>query len=57
MRSARALIAALRERTGGRLRVAGIGGEQMGEQGRRSLVPLGDLAVAGRRRSVAAGAA
>jgi lipid-A-disaccharide synthase len=42
-----ALIAALRERTGGRLRVAGIGGEQMAEQGLESLVPLADLAVAG----------
>ena len=42
-----ALIGALRERTGGRLRVAGIGGERMAEQGLKSLVPLGDLAVAG----------
>src|SRR5712691_1538272 len=42
-----ALIAALRERTGGRLRVAGIGGELMAAQGLDSLVPLGDLAVAG----------
>lgn len=42
-----ALIAALRERTGGRLRVAGIGGEQMEAHGLRSLVPLSDLAVAG----------
>ena len=41
------LIAALRERTGGRLRVAGIGGEQMAAQGVDTLVPLGDLAVAG----------
>ena len=42
-----ALIAALRRRTGGRLRVAGIGGERMREQGLESLVPLGDLAVMG----------
>jgi len=42
-----ALIGALRERTGGRLRVAGIGGEQMAAQGVQSLVPLSDLAVAG----------
>jgi lipid-A-disaccharide synthase len=42
-----ALIAALRERTGGRLRIAGIGGEAMAEQGLASLVPLADLAVAG----------
>jgi len=42
-----ALIRALRERTGGRLRVAGIGGESMAERGVVSLVPLSDLAVAG----------
>src|SRR5438045_3798122 len=42
-----ALIAALRERTGGALRIAGIGGERMAEQGLTSLVPLSDLAVAG----------
>jgi lipid-A-disaccharide synthase len=42
-----ALIAALKERTGGCVRVAGIGGERMAEQGLTSLVPLGDLAVAG----------
>ena len=41
------LIAALRQRTGGNLRIAGIGGERMGEEGLESLVPLGDLAVAG----------
>jgi lipid-A-disaccharide synthase len=41
------LIAALRERTEGRVRVAGIGGERMAEQGLDSLVPLADLAVAG----------
>src|SRR5438445_10786570 len=42
-----ALIAALRERTGGRLRIAGIGGESMAQEGLTSLVPLADLAVAG----------
>jgi lipid-A-disaccharide synthase len=41
------LIAALRQRTGGNLRIAGIGGERMREEGLESLVPLGDLAVAG----------
>lgn len=42
-----ALIAALRERIGDRLRIAGIGGEQMREQGVESLAPLADLAIAG----------
>lgn len=42
-----ALIAALRERTAGRVRVAGVGGELMEAQGLKSLVPLADLAVAG----------
>jgi lipid-A-disaccharide synthase len=42
-----ALIAALRQRIGGRLRIAGIGGERMREQGINSLAPLSDLAVAG----------
>ena len=42
-----ALIAALRERAGGGIRFAGIGGESMAEQGLSSLVPLSDLAVAG----------
>jgi lipid-A-disaccharide synthase len=42
-----ALIAALRERTSGRLRIAGIGGELMAAEGLASLVPLSDLAVAG----------
>jgi lipid-A-disaccharide synthase len=41
------LIAALRQRAGGGLRVAGIGGERMQEEGLESLVPLADLAVAG----------
>jgi lipid-A-disaccharide synthase len=42
-----ALIAALRQRTGGRLRVAGVGGERMQAEGVKSLVPLRDLAVMG----------
>ena len=42
-----ALIAALRQRTGGSLRIAGIGGERMREQGLESLVPLRDLAIIG----------
>jgi len=42
-----ALIAALRRRTRGKLRVAGVGGERMLEEGVESLIPLGDLAVAG----------
>src|SRR5438045_1474120 len=42
-----ALIRAVRKRTGGRVRVAGVGGESMAEQGFASLVPLSDLAVAG----------
>src|SRR5580704_2179802 len=42
-----ALIAALRRRTDGGLRVAGIGGERMREQGIESLAPLSDLAIAG----------
>ena len=42
-----ALIAALRQRTGGKLRIAGIGGERMREQGLDSLVPIGDLAIMG----------
>jgi lipid-A-disaccharide synthase len=42
-----ALIAALRERVGNGLRIAGIGGEQMAAEGLLSLVPLSDLAVGG----------
>jgi lipid-A-disaccharide synthase len=41
------LIEALRRRTGGNLRIAGVGGERMREQGLDSLVPLADLAVIG----------
>jgi lipid-A-disaccharide synthase len=42
-----ALIAALRQRTGDRLRVAGVGAERMQEQGLRTLFPLADVAVMG----------
>src|SRR3954463_13757154 len=42
-----ALIAALRERAGEGLRVAGIGGEEMAAQGGQSLVPLREIAGAG----------
>ena len=42
-----ALIAALKQRTGGALRIAGVGGERMREEGLDSLVPLDDLAVMG----------
>jgi lipid-A-disaccharide synthase len=42
-----ALIAALRDRVGEGLRVAGIGGEAMAAEGVPSLVPLSDLAVGG----------
>lgn len=41
------LMQALRQQTGGRLRFAGVGGEQMAEQGLRSLFPLADIAVMG----------
>jgi lipid-A-disaccharide synthase len=42
-----ALIAALRQRAGDGVRVAGIGGERMREQGVDSLAPLSDFAVNG----------
>ena len=41
------LMAALKERTGGAVRFAGIGGEAMAAEGLESLVPLGELAVMG----------
>jgi lipid-A-disaccharide synthase len=41
------LMAALRERTGGHVRFAGVGGEQMAAAGLTSLVPLHELAVMG----------
>jgi lipid-A-disaccharide synthase len=42
-----ALIAALKQRTGGRIRFAGIGGERMAAEGVVSLVPLHELAIMG----------
>ncbi len=42
-----ALIAALRERTQGRIRFSSVGGTHMAEQGVPSLFPLGDLAIVG----------
>jgi lipid-A-disaccharide synthase len=41
------LIAALREKTGGRIRIAGIGGEAMTAEGLVSLFPISDIAVMG----------
>lgn len=41
------LIAALRQKTGGRLRIAGIGGEAMQAEGLDSLFPISDIAVMG----------
>ena len=41
------LMQALRERTGGKVRFAGIGGEQMTAEGIESLVPLRELAIMG----------
>ena len=41
------LMAALKERTNGQVRFAGIGGEAMAEQGLQSLVPLHELAIMG----------
>lgn len=42
-----ALIAALRERTQGRIRFSAVGGTHMADQGVPSLFPLGDLAIVG----------
>ena len=42
-----ALMAALRERTGGRIRFAGVGGPAMAEQGLESIFPMTDLSVMG----------
>jgi lipid-A-disaccharide synthase len=42
-----ALIAALRDRTQGRVRFSAVGGEHMAAQGVPSLFPLGDLAIVG----------
>lgn len=41
------LMAALKERTGGAVRFAGIGGEQMAGEGLTSRVPLAELAIMG----------
>jgi lipid-A-disaccharide synthase len=41
------LMAALKERTGGAVRFAGIGGEHMAAEGLKSLVPLDELAIMG----------
>jgi lipid-A-disaccharide synthase len=41
------LMAALKQRTGGAVRFAGIGGEHMAAQGLQSLVPLHELAIMG----------
>ena len=41
------LMRALRQETAGRVRFAGVGGEQMAEEGLRSLFPLADIAVMG----------
>lgn len=42
-----ALMAALKARTGGAIRFAGIGGERMAGEGLHSLVPIEDLAIIG----------
>lgn len=42
-----ALMRALKERTGGAVSFAGVGGERMAAEGLRSLVPLNELAVMG----------
>ena len=42
-----ALMQALRQRTGGRVRFSGVGGSQMAALGLQSLFPLGDLAIVG----------
>lgn len=41
------LIAALRDATGGRIRIAGIGGEAMQGEGLETLFPISDIAVMG----------
>ncbi|MEM7225863.1 MAG: lipid-A-disaccharide synthase [Pseudomonadota bacterium] len=41
------LMAALKRQTGGRVRFAGLGGEQMAEQGLTSLFPIDELSILG----------
>ncbi len=41
------LIAALKDATGGRIRIAGVGGERMAAEGLASLFPIEDIAVMG----------
>ena len=41
------LMAALKQQTGGQVRFAGLGGEQMAEQGLESLFPIDELAIMG----------
>ncbi|MEQ8196156.1 MAG: lipid-A-disaccharide synthase [Rhodospirillales bacterium] len=41
------LMAALREKTGGKIRFAGIGGQRMTEQGLESLFPMNELSIMG----------
>ncbi|MEC9207656.1 MAG: lipid-A-disaccharide synthase, partial [Pseudomonadota bacterium] len=41
------LMVALRERTGGDIQIAGIGGEAMRKEGLKSLFPVSDIAVMG----------
>ncbi|MEE2997770.1 MAG: lipid-A-disaccharide synthase [Pseudomonadota bacterium] len=41
------LIASLRERTNGNIRIDGVGGEEMGNEGLTSLFPISDIAVMG----------
>jgi len=42
-----ALMRALNERTGGRVRFAGVGGREMAKEGLASLFPIDDLAIIG----------
>ncbi len=42
-----ALMRALKERTGGTIRFAGVGGREMAQEGLRSLFPIDDLAMIG----------
>ncbi len=51
------LMRALRERTGGRVRFAGVGGREMAAEGLASLFPIDDLAIIGFARDPAPAAA